>query len=407
MHPSQIPLVVKPQSPLVGRPGHPRESGGVLCNQNRMGFQMLEAAVHGLQKLDSPFVLSPGGVALPVDQVADGIHPQPVDVELPQPIEGRRLQKAAHLPPGMHKVAAAPLAAAHGRIGVFVESRPVVVPEGVIIHRKMDRHKIHNHADLVLVALVDKITQFVRRTIPGGRAEKPGALVAPGFIAGVLRQRHQFQIVVTVLLQIRDQLFGYFGVAVPVVRLIGPPHPGTKMNLVDVHGPAQGITPAAHPLVIPKAVIFQRAEDRGGSGAFFAAEAIGVAMVQGFAPFAGDPVFIPHPRLGALHPALPEVAVVDPLHLLFLPVVEITDQSDPLCFRRKGAEHCLAVHLRVRAQIFVSFKLLAGIKPVKIHLYFPLFLDISWFSDYNTSIKTVLLFVHRHFSSLVGKTTLF
>ena len=78
---------------------------------------LLETAVELPQKLDAPLVGSPGLIPLPVEQVAHRIHAQTVKVELLQPVMGGGLEEAAHLAPGVHEVAAAPLAAAHIQLG--------------------------------------------------------------------------------------------------------------------------------------------------------------------------------------------------------------------------------------------------------------------------------------------------
>ena len=65
--------------------------------------------------------------------------------------------------------------------------------------------------------------QVVSRPIAGCGAEKAGLLIAPGFVAGMLPQRHQLHIIVTVLLQIGDQLLRQLIVAVPVLPFLLSP----------------------------------------------------------------------------------------------------------------------------------------------------------------------------------------
>ena len=131
-------------------------------------------------------VFPPGRVALPVNQPADRIHAQAVKVEFLQPVLGGGLQEAAHLPPGVHEVAAAPLADAHVAVGVLVQGRAVVLPQGVVVHGKVDGHKIQQHPHALLVAAVHKGLQLPGAAVAGGGAEEPRVLIAPGRVAGVL-----------------------------------------------------------------------------------------------------------------------------------------------------------------------------------------------------------------------------
>ena len=73
----------------------------------------------------------------------------------------------------MHEVTAAPLASPHIGMGIFVKRRAVIIPEGIVVHGKVYRHKIHNHADAVLMALIHKGAQAVRRAVAGGGRKKP------------------------------------------------------------------------------------------------------------------------------------------------------------------------------------------------------------------------------------------
>ena len=46
--------------------------------------------------------------------------------------------------------------------------------------------KVHNDADVVLMAGIDELHQFLGGSVPGGRTVESGILVSPGFIARVL-----------------------------------------------------------------------------------------------------------------------------------------------------------------------------------------------------------------------------
>ena len=156
VHPPHIPLVVEAQPALVHRRGHAGEGGGVLRRQDRRGVHPLQALVHVFEEVHRAAVDSPGRVPLPVYGPADGVHPQAVEVKLLQPVVCGGLEEAAHLPPGVHEVAAPPLAFTHGGVGVLIQIGAVVLGQGVAVHREVDGHEIHDDPDAVPVAGVDK-----------------------------------------------------------------------------------------------------------------------------------------------------------------------------------------------------------------------------------------------------------
>ena len=78
VHPAHIPLVVKAQSVIMHRSRHLQEVGGILGDQHHIGKPLLDLVIQLLEKLDAPDVDAPGHIPLPVQHVADGIHPQSV-----------------------------------------------------------------------------------------------------------------------------------------------------------------------------------------------------------------------------------------------------------------------------------------------------------------------------------------
>ena len=142
VHPPQIPLQVKAQAALLRRAGDPWVGGGVLGHQQSTGTALLQAPVQRPEELEAPLVLPPGGLPVPVDEVAHRVHPQAVEVVLLQPEAGGGVEEAAHLPPGVHEAAAAPGAVSHVGAGVLVQGGAVVVPKPVVIHGEVGGDKV-------------------------------------------------------------------------------------------------------------------------------------------------------------------------------------------------------------------------------------------------------------------------
>ena len=120
----------------------------------------------------------------------------------------------------------------------------------------MHRYKIHEHTDFVFVAGIDKIPQVIRCSVAGCRCKKAGILIPPGFIAGMLTQWHQFYIIVSVFIQIRNQQICHLPISIPSFRIII--HffsPGTEMYLINIQRcfPMNGTF--FHPFTICKMII--------------------------------------------------------------------------------------------------------------------------------------------------------
>ncbi len=73
-----------------------------------------------------------------------------------KPVVCRRLQEASDLAPGVHEVTASPFTDAHVLMRIFVQGGSVIIGEGVIVYGKMNRYKIQDNADLILMAFVDE-----------------------------------------------------------------------------------------------------------------------------------------------------------------------------------------------------------------------------------------------------------
>ena len=65
----------------------------------------------------------------------------------------------------------------------------------IVIHGKMDGNKVQNHADLILMAGIDELFQLCRCSIPGGGAEKPRILIAPGLVRRMLTDGQQLNMI--------------------------------------------------------------------------------------------------------------------------------------------------------------------------------------------------------------------
>ena len=87
----------------------------------------------------------------------------------------------------------------------------------------MRRHPVQDHADVVLVAVVDEVTEIIRSAEATGRRVVAGGLVAPGGVVGVFGDRQQLDMAETQILDVVDQLMRQFPVVQELAFWTAPP----------------------------------------------------------------------------------------------------------------------------------------------------------------------------------------
>ena len=320
---------------------------------------LLQAPVHPLQEFQRGAVDAPGRISLPEDQPGDRIHPQTVGMEDPQPVVGAGLQKRPDLAPGMHKVAAAPFALPYRGSGILVERGAVKGFQTVVIHRKMHRHKIQNDTNPLQVAGIDELHQLVGGAIPTGGRIKAGDLVPPAAVKGVLRQRHQLNMGIAVLLTVGGQLFGQLGIAVPTAVRLALPAAG--MHFVDVQRPVKALGAPGHPFPVGK-TRRRGGDDAAAVGAQGHGKPIGITVRHRAAVRPGDLILICHAGHCAGHFHFPNggagLAQVCPAEIPLHP-----DTAG----RRRPHGKAGAVFCGMGAEKLVGIKGVAGIKILQFH----------------------------------------
>ena len=234
VHPAHVPLQVEAQSPLLRRIRHQWPRRGLLRHHQGGAVDGEGHPVQRPQKLDGLQILPaavPVGTpraALPVVvQIQHGrhrVHPQAVDVVLPQPVGRRGQQEAAHLrltevehprtPTGV-----LPLQ----RVAVLVQAGAVKLDEAVAVLAEVGRHPVQNHADPRLMQGIHQRHEIVGRAVAAGGGEVAGTLIAPAVVQRVLRHRQQLHEVVAHALDIGGQLLGQLPIAEAGAVLMPPP----------------------------------------------------------------------------------------------------------------------------------------------------------------------------------------
>ncbi len=172
VHPAHVPLEAEAQTPQMRRTGDPRPGGRLLSNHHRARDAPVDRGVgllqerHRLEVLPAavdvgyPVTFGPGVVE--VEHGGDGVHPQPVHVELLEPVHRVRDQEVAHLGTPEVEDVRPPvgLFAATG-IRMLVQWCAVEAAQRPDVPGEVRRHPVDDDADSGLVKLVDEVAEIV------------------------------------------------------------------------------------------------------------------------------------------------------------------------------------------------------------------------------------------------------
>src|SRR6185295_17601049 len=118
-------------------------------------------------------------------------------------------------------------------VGMIVEVCAVELGKSMRIVWKVRGRPVHKHTNSGLMGRIDEGHEVFRRSVTAGDGEITGGLIAPGSIEWVLGNRHQFNIGITHILHVWDELLRKFCVCQPAIPFLGDTHPGAKVDLVN------------------------------------------------------------------------------------------------------------------------------------------------------------------------------
>jgi hypothetical protein len=143
----------------------------------------------------------------------------------------------------------------------------------------MRRHPVENHADAMLMQLIDQIHQVLRLAVARRRRKVAGGLISPGTVEGMLTYRQKLDMRKTSALQMLDQRLRELAIGKPCAIRSAPPR--TQVHLVDRHRRLERIAPCArrHPvIVIPR--IIECVHDGRRLRRLFAVKSEGVRLLR-------------------------------------------------------------------------------------------------------------------------------
>ena len=213
---------------------------------------------------------------------------------------------------------------AFARVGIFVKRRAVEKAQTLLVARKVCKHPIQNDAYACSVATVDKLHKVFGRAVARSRSKHTRGLITPASVERIFGERHNLNVRVSHLFDVRDKLVRHRAVIdIVAVRIL---FPRAEMNLVNVDRRAVRIEifPLSHPFFVFPAISGNVIEFGCVCGCGFKMQTIRVALEARFAFFGRDCVFVRLKLSCSRNKSRPH-AVVLSLHAVcvYVPIIEI------------------------------------------------------------------------------------
>ncbi len=271
VHPAHVPLEAEPEAAQVHRPGDARPGGGLLGDHHDPGHALVAGGVDLLQERDRVEVLPPAervgrplallARVVEVEHRRDRVDPEPVDVELLEPVDRVGDEEVPDLGAAVVEDERAPVGVrAEPGVGVLVERGPVELGQRPGVAREVRGHPVDDDPDARLVQGVDQVPEVVGRAEPGRRRVVRGDLVPPRAAERMLGHRQELDVGEPEVGDVGGQLDR----ELPVGQA-GPPR--AEVHLVDRHRADQRLPDGA--LGQPVAVlplVRGLVHDRAGGG---------------------------------------------------------------------------------------------------------------------------------------------
>ncbi len=122
------------------------------------------------------------------------------------------------------------------RVRVLVKMRAIKIAETRFVLGEMRRHPIENHADPVLVKIVDEEHKIVGIAEAASRSKVTDGLIAPRAIEGMLHHGEKFNVRETCMMNVIGQQRRHLTVSQPAIAFFGHASPGTKVHFIFCNG---------------------------------------------------------------------------------------------------------------------------------------------------------------------------
>ena len=343
VHPAHVPLHPEAEPAQVRGPRDHRPRGRFLGDSLHRRAPLVDARVQPAQEVDGLEVLATSmdvgdpfacrARIVEVEHRRHGVHAEPVGMVPLEPEQRAAREEAAHLVPAVVEDEAAPVRVeALPRIAVLVEVCAVEEADPVLVGREVRRDPVEDHADPVLVEVVDEIHEILRSSVAARRREVPRGLVAPGAVERMLHDRQQLDVREAGRRHVLGQERRDLAVAERAVARLRQPPPRAEVHLVDRERCLERVplAPHRHPgRVAP--LVLERPHDRRGARRHFAVEPDRVRLLH-LVPVkaGGEVVLVARAPADAGHESLPDAGRRARVERVArrLPAVEVADDGD-------------------------------------------------------------------------------
>ncbi len=344
VHPAHVPFHAEAQAADIDGLGDHGPSRRFLCDHLHVREIPVDHLVETAQELDGPEVLPPAMLirdpfafltrVVEIEHGGDAVDAQGVRVVRVQPEHGGADQVLADLMPAVVEDGAAPVRVkSETRVRVLVEVRAVEVAQAVFVRRKVRGHPVQDHADAVLVQVVDEEHQVLGAAVPAAGSEVAQRLITPRGVEWVLHDGKQLHVRETHLLDVLGQHGRDLVVAEQPTGIARVPPPGARMDFIDAERSVERVVFGLFltPRVIAPGVV-EVPDDRGRVGRQLPEKGEGVPLVD-HVPIVirDDVVFVDGPFPDLRDEAFPDSRAIPACGQrvsLGIPLVEVPDDGD-------------------------------------------------------------------------------
>ena len=367
VHPAHVPLHAEAEAADIGRPRDQRPGGRLLGDRLGVALLLVDLDVEAAQEVDRLQVLAAAELVgdplallarvVEVEHRGDRVDAQAVGVVAVEPAQRAADQKSANLVAAVVEDRAAPVRVdSEAWVGVLEEMGTVEVLQAELIGGKVRWDPVQDHADPVLMQVVDEEHEVLRRAVPAGRREVAGDLVAPGLVERMLHHRHELDVREAHAAHVVGETRRELAVRQPAVAFLRHAHPRAKVHLV--HGERRvavvGRAAALHPAFVAP-VVSEVPHDRGLAGRRLGVRGERVGLVDAGARRLGvDVVLVDRAMAHGGDETLPDAGLLARVEAvgILVPAVEVADHAHGVRVRRPHREvRAFGVVGQVRAKL--------------------------------------------------------
>ncbi len=217
---------------------------------------------------------------------------------------------------------------------MLVQVRSVEIAKPVDVPGKVRGHPIEDHSNIVLVHHVDEIGKVLGSSVSGRRGEIAHGLITPTAVERIFTYWHKLNMSKPHFREIARKLVCKLSIAEEAAAAVHGAFPGAQVAFVDQDRLVEPLTTGSrgHPFVVGPLEIGDVPDNRGGFGAKFGVEAVGVGLLDQVAVGSAlDFKFVHFSLREVRDEELPDSRGASVAHRVpaAVPMVEVADHAHP------------------------------------------------------------------------------